>query len=105
MPREGHLDAIFHLFNYLEKRHNARIVFDPCYPTIDIMTSFKECDWSSFYHSKNVIGVHFMGMCRKPSRRTLQNLVGKTLISVCSSILTTQGTNAHDGPEQVLLFS
>ena len=48
MPREGHLDAIFHLFNYLEKRHNARIVFDPCYPTID-MTSFKECDWSSFY--------------------------------------------------------
>lgn len=48
MPREGHLDAVFHLFNYLEKRHNARIVFDPCYPTID-MTSFKECDWSSFY--------------------------------------------------------
>ncbi len=48
MPREGHLDAVFHLFNYLEKRHKARIVFDPCYPTID-MTSFKECDWSSFY--------------------------------------------------------
>ena len=29
MPREGHLDAVFHLFNYLEKRHNARIVFRP----------------------------------------------------------------------------
>jgi hypothetical protein len=29
MPREGHLDAVFHLFNYLENRHNARIVFDP----------------------------------------------------------------------------
>jgi hypothetical protein len=48
MPRECHLDALFHLFNYLEKRHNAWIVFDPCYPTIN-MTSFKECDWSSFY--------------------------------------------------------
>ena len=48
MPREGHLDAVFHIFNYLEKRHNARVVFDPSYPTID-MTSFKECDWSSFY--------------------------------------------------------
>jgi hypothetical protein len=29
MPRQGHLEAIFHLFNYLEKKHNARIVFDP----------------------------------------------------------------------------
>jgi hypothetical protein len=38
MPREGHLNALFDLFNYLEKRHNARIVFDPRYPTID-MTS------------------------------------------------------------------
>jgi hypothetical protein len=48
MPCEGHLDALFYLFNYLEKRNIARIVFDPCYPTID-MASFKECDWSSFY--------------------------------------------------------
>jgi hypothetical protein len=48
MPREGHLDDVFHLFNYLEKRHNARVVFNPSYPTID-MASFKECDWSSFY--------------------------------------------------------
>ena len=23
MPREGYLDAVFHLFNYLEKQHNA----------------------------------------------------------------------------------
>ena len=48
MPREGHLDAVFHLFYYLKKRHNAWVVFDPSYPTID-MTSFKESDWSSFY--------------------------------------------------------
>jgi hypothetical protein len=47
MPHEGLSDAVFHLFNYLEKRHNTRVVFDPSYPTID-MTSFKECDWSSF---------------------------------------------------------
>ena len=24
MPREGHLDAVFHIFNYLEKRQNIR---------------------------------------------------------------------------------
>jgi hypothetical protein len=51
MPLEGHLNAVFHLFYYLEKRQNARVVvFNPSYPTID-MASFKECecDCSSFY--------------------------------------------------------
>jgi Reverse transcriptase (RNA-dependent DNA polymerase) len=48
LPREGHLEAVFHLFNFLEKRHNARIVFDPSYPTIE-MGAFKECDWKAFY--------------------------------------------------------
>jgi hypothetical protein len=50
MPREGHLNAVFHLFNYLERRHNARrIVFDPSYHVVD-MTSFKtECKWKAFF--------------------------------------------------------
>jgi hypothetical protein len=48
LPRQGHLEAVFHLFNFLEKRHNARIVFDPSYPTIE-MGAFKECDWKAFY--------------------------------------------------------
>ena len=48
MPCEGHLNAVVHLFNFLEKRHNARVVFDPNYPMID-MSSFKECDRSLFY--------------------------------------------------------
>ena len=43
LPREGHLDAVFHLFAYLEKRHNAWIVFDPNYPDIN-MDSFIEWD-------------------------------------------------------------
>ena len=48
LPREGHLEAVFHMFAYLEKKHNARIVFDPTYPEID-MSVFKECDWKEFY--------------------------------------------------------
>jgi hypothetical protein len=48
MPRQGHLEALFHLFAYLGRKHNARIVFDPTYPDID-MTVFKECDWKNFY--------------------------------------------------------
>ena len=39
---------MFHLFNFIEKRHNARVVLNPTYPTID-MEAFKDCDWKAFY--------------------------------------------------------
>jgi hypothetical protein len=29
LPREGHLEAVFHVFAYLVLHHNARVVFDP----------------------------------------------------------------------------
>ena len=49
LPREGHLDALIHIFSYIDKKHNSRMVFDPSYPDID-MTQFKEdCEWKSFY--------------------------------------------------------
>ena len=48
LPRDGHLEAVFHIYAYLKLKHNARMVFDPCYPKID-MADFKECDWRSFY--------------------------------------------------------
>ena len=48
LPREGHLDALFHVFAYLKGKHNTRMVFDPTYPEID-MRVFNECDWKSFY--------------------------------------------------------
>ena len=48
MPREGHLECIFHIFAYLKINHNSRMVFDPSYPGID-MSQFKKCDWKSFY--------------------------------------------------------
>ena len=47
-PRDGHLEAVFRLFAYLEKKHNSRVVFDPTYPNID-MSQFKDCDWKEFY--------------------------------------------------------
>jgi hypothetical protein len=48
LPCEGHLEASFHLFAYLNKKHKAQIVFDPTYPKID-MRVFKECNWKHFY--------------------------------------------------------
>jgi hypothetical protein len=48
LPQQGHLETIFHIFNFLEKRHNVRIALDTTYPEID-MEAFKECDWRAFY--------------------------------------------------------
>ena len=40
MPREGHLENIFHMFAHLNFKYNSRMVFDPSYPSID-MADFK----------------------------------------------------------------
>ena len=47
-PREGHLDALMHIFGFLRINHNSRMAYDPSYPTID-MNVFKPNDWKSFY--------------------------------------------------------
>ena len=48
LPREVHLEAVFHIFGYLKGHHNAQMVFDPTYPTPD-MSMFQEHDWCGFY--------------------------------------------------------
>ena len=46
LPRDGHLDAVFHMFAFLKRKHNGVIVFDPIEPEIDI-NKFTCEDWSS----------------------------------------------------------
>jgi hypothetical protein len=48
LPREGHLEAVFHVFAYLGLHHNARVVFDPTYPAVD-MGTFIKTDCRSMY--------------------------------------------------------
>jgi hypothetical protein len=48
LPREGHLEAVFRVFEYLGINHNARVVFDPTYPSVD-MGTFIKTDWKSMY--------------------------------------------------------
>jgi hypothetical protein len=48
LPRQGHLDATYHLYTHIKKKHNSRMVFDPTYPKIDV-SSFLECNWKDFY--------------------------------------------------------
>jgi hypothetical protein len=48
LPRKGHLVGAFHIFAYLEKKHNAQMVFDPTYPVID-KSVIPTHDWKDFY--------------------------------------------------------
>jgi hypothetical protein len=48
LPREDHLEAVFHVFAYLGIHHNARVVFDPTYSAVD-MGTFIKTDWKSMY--------------------------------------------------------
>ena len=43
-PREGHLEAVYRIYAYLDNKHNSRMVFDPTYTEIDMSFS-KECNW------------------------------------------------------------
>ena len=46
LPRQGHLDQLFHIFAYLKSKHNSQMVFDPSYPDINT-ASFPEEDWTN----------------------------------------------------------
>ena len=48
LPREGHMDAMLHVYGYLRQKYNSRLAFDPTYPKID-MGDFKDVDWRGFY--------------------------------------------------------
>ena len=47
-PREGHLEALIHVFAYLKNRHNSRMVFDPTYAGIKL-DDFPERSWTRYY--------------------------------------------------------
>jgi hypothetical protein len=46
LPREGHLDRVYHIFAYLKSHHNAEVVFNPTEPYID-ESLFDRKDWST----------------------------------------------------------
>ena len=48
LPREGHLQQVYHIFGYLNKSPRRRLFFDPDHPQIS-ETRFKKFDWEDFY--------------------------------------------------------
>ena len=47
-PREGHLEAVFHLYDHLLHKHKLRLCLDPTYPEID-KSVFMDHDWKTLY--------------------------------------------------------
>ena len=48
LPREGHLDQVYHIFGYLKRRKKLRLLFDCGDPKISD-SRFKTYDWKDFY--------------------------------------------------------
>ena len=48
LPRVGHLEAVYHVFAYLNKHEKSSIIFDPTDPLPNTPTSAKP-DWTPFY--------------------------------------------------------
>ena len=36
MPREGHLEAVLHVFVFLHENYNSKMAFDPTYTAINL---------------------------------------------------------------------
>ena len=48
LPREGHLQQVYHMFGYLKAKPKKTIAFDPAHPNID-ESRFLQCDWQDFH--------------------------------------------------------
>ena len=44
LPRQGHLDQLYHIFGYLKNKHNTELVLDPSTPDIN-ESLFEKQDW------------------------------------------------------------
>jgi hypothetical protein len=48
-PREGHIEAVYHIFAYLAVHPYGKIVFDPTSPMLDEECFQHDVDWKQFY--------------------------------------------------------
>ena len=70
LPREGHLDQVFHIFGYLKKYHNSELVFDPTFPDID-EEAFCKRDWASSEFGHLVDQEELPSMMKEPRGKSV----------------------------------
>ena len=74
LPREGHLEQVFHIFAYLKKFHNAELVYDPTEPDID-PSQFDIKDWASSEFG------HLEGKEEMPPKQPEPRGIGFTIVA------------------------
>ena len=54
LPREGHLEQVFHIFLYMKKYHSTKMIFYPSDPVMN-KVDFQKQDWAlnEFSHMKD----------------------------------------------------
>jgi hypothetical protein len=48
-PRQGHLEAVYHIFAYLKTHPKQKFVFDPYDPGVDPQSISDDVDWTEYY--------------------------------------------------------
>ena len=70
LPREGNLQALFHILSYLGAKYNAELVFDPSLPDFVDYNLFCKEDWKdSIYTTDNNEGLNKMLPDKMPRAR------------------------------------
>ena len=54
LPRQGHLEMVYHVFAYLNKHENSKFVFDPTTVELANPNVFKKVDWSDIYNVEDI---------------------------------------------------
>ena len=49
LPRTGHYKVALKIFTNLKWKHNARLVFDPTYPKLNLSEFQYNPEWAMFY--------------------------------------------------------
>ena len=99
LPREGHLQQVYHIVGFLKQSGARTIVFDPQHPIIS-ESRFVQCDWRDFYRDAtepipgdapeprgNVVSTHcFVDADHAGNRVTRRSQTG-VLIFICRAII------------------
>jgi hypothetical protein len=70
LPREGHLEQVFHIFAHLKTYHNTEAVYDPSDPVID-EARFDAKDWASSEFGHLVVWGNCLPTCHSPEAKAL----------------------------------
>jgi hypothetical protein len=70
LPREGHLEQVFHIFAHLKKYHNTWVVYDPSDLVID-EAQFDAKDWASSELATWMVWRNCLPTCQSPEAKAL----------------------------------